>query len=133
MGDYTQLKEKLCKELSHYGNRELTMSTLDTIDKLAHTIKNISKIEESEGSYEGGSNRSYEGGSNRSYDGAYDGAYDGDYDGASYRRRNSRGRYARDGYSRRDVKDRLYEMMEQANDEKTKADLRKLISTMENQ
>lgn len=118
MGKYETLKHKLCEELNRLGNRELTASSLDTIDKIAHTVKNLTKIEESEdGSYEGGSNRSY----------------DGDYDGASYRRRDSMGRYARDGYSRRDVKDRIYEMMEQANDEKTKADLRKLISVMENQ
>lgn len=124
MGKYETLKHKLCEELDRLGNRELTASSLDTIDKIAHTVKNLTKIEESEdGSYRG----SYEGGSNRSY------GYDGDYDGASYRRRDSMGRYARDGYSRRDVKDRIYEMMEQANDEKTKADLRKLISVMENQ
>lgn len=79
MGKYETLKHKLCEELNRLGNRELTASSLDTIDKIAHTVKNLTKIEESEdGSYRG----SYEGGSNRSYDGAYDGAYDGDYDGA---------------------------------------------------
>ena len=39
------LKETLCKELEEYGSRgELTAGTLDVVDKLAHTIKNLDKI-----------------------------------------------------------------------------------------
>jgi len=121
MGDYKQLKEKLCEELSRLGNRDLSAQSLDTIDKLAHTIKNLTKIEESEGSYrgsyDGGSNRSYEGGSNRSYDGA---GY------ASYRRRYSRDEYSQDG-----VLDHLYAMMEQAHTEQEKNNIRKAIEAME--
>lgn len=60
-----ELKKKLCDELAHYDTVNLSLSSLDTIDKLAHAIKNIDKIikADSEGlgySNEGGwSSRSY--------------------------------------------------------------------------
>lgn len=129
MEKYKELKNKLCEELSRLGNRDLSAQSLDTIDKLAHTIKNLTKIEESEGSYrgsyDGGSNRSYEGGSNRSYEGGSNRSYDGaGY--ASYRRRYSRDEYSRDG-----VLDHLYAMMEQAHTEQEKNNIRKAIEAME--
>ena len=40
-----ELKEKLMSELMDYSNRELTHGTLEVIDKLAHALKNICKIE----------------------------------------------------------------------------------------
>ena len=39
-----ELKKKLCDELAHYDTVNLSLSSLDTIDKLAHAIKNIDKI-----------------------------------------------------------------------------------------
>ena len=40
-----ELKDMLCKELEEYGEKgELTTGSLDVIDKLAHTIKNLDKI-----------------------------------------------------------------------------------------
>lgn len=41
-----ELKEKLMSELMDYSKRELTINSLDTIDKLAHALKNVLKIEE---------------------------------------------------------------------------------------
>ena len=41
-----ELKEKLMSELKEYGRCELTSSTLDIIDKLAHALKNVMRIEE---------------------------------------------------------------------------------------
>jgi hypothetical protein len=41
-----ELKEKLMAELIDYGHGELTHSSLDVIDKLAHALKNVLKIEE---------------------------------------------------------------------------------------
>jgi molecular chaperone GrpE (heat shock protein) len=41
-----ELKEKLMSELKDYGHRELTSNSLDIIDKLAHALKNIMRIEE---------------------------------------------------------------------------------------
>ena len=40
-----ELKEKLMGELMDYSHRELTHSSLETIDKLAHALKNVCKIE----------------------------------------------------------------------------------------
>lgn len=40
-----ELKEKLMSELMEYGHGELTSNSLDIIDKLAHSLKNVMKIE----------------------------------------------------------------------------------------
>lgn len=45
---YAELKEKLSDELARYNTRELTVANLDTLNKLAHTLKCIVKIEEAE-------------------------------------------------------------------------------------
>lgn len=142
-----ELKEKLCKELEGYGERgELSASILETVDKLAHAIKNLDKIiemyeMEEEGSYRDGSYRdgSYEGGSyRRSYD--MGGNYRRSYDDGSYRRgrgrnarRDSRGRYSSEGYSRaaEDMVMQLQEMMEEAPDQQTRQEIQRLIKKME--
>jgi hypothetical protein len=41
-----ELKEKLMAELVEYGHGELTSNSLDIIDKLAHSLKNVMRIEE---------------------------------------------------------------------------------------
>lgn len=140
------LKEKLCKELEGYGERgELSASILETVDKLAHAIKNIDKIIETyemeeEGSYRNSyDGESYRGGSyRRSYN--MGGSYD---DNGSYRigrgrnaRRDSRGRYSSEGgYSRasEDMVDQLQEMMEMAPDQQTRQDIQRLMKKMEQQ
>ena len=126
------LKEMLCKELEDYGKKgELSAGTLDIVDKLAHTIKNLDKIietyeeEESRGSYNYGGNMSYRGGS-----------YD---DGRSYARgrgsnarRDSMGRYSREGYSRAgEMADRLRELMSDAPDDHTRQEIQRLVTRME--
>lgn len=75
MNELYELKEMLCKELEEMGSKgELTAGTLDTVDKLAHALKNLDKVIEN-----------------------YDGEYSGDdmsyRDGRSYAR--GRGRNAR--------------------------------------
>lgn len=40
-----ELKNKLMAELKDYGRSELTSGSLDIIDKLAHALKNVMKIE----------------------------------------------------------------------------------------
>lgn len=122
------LKDMLCKELEEYGSKgELTAGSLNTIDTLAHAIKNIDKIIMN---YEG---EEY---SNR-------GSYDrGSYRGASYRRgrgrnakRDSMGRYSSydDGYSRADdMIEQMYSMMENVPDEHTRQQMQRIISNMEN-
>lgn len=86
MHELYELKEMLCKELEEIGGKgELTAGSLDTVDKLAHALKNIDKVievKEEEG-----------------YSMA-DGSY---ARGRSNARRDNRGRYSSDGrggYSR---------------------------------
>lgn len=142
MHELYELKEKLCKELKHYSNEEITSNNLSLIDKLSHAVKNIDKIiekyEEEEGasygygSYEG----SYRGG--RSNRGSYN-------NGNSYARgrgrnakRDSMGRYSstggsyNDGYSRNaDIAAELREMMMDAPDEQTRMEYQRVISKLE--
>ena len=103
MHDLYRLKENLCKELEAFGKSDsVTSSSLDTIDKLAHTVKNLDKIiqshEEEEYSMRGYG--SYEGGSNRSMRGGYsmDGYYYDDGGMSGRRGRAANGRFvSRDG------------------------------------
>ena len=79
MHELYELKDMLCKELKEYGEKgELTAGSLDVVDKLAHTIKNIDKIIEAYEEDEGYSSRSYPDGMGDSY---------------------ARGRYSREGRS----------------------------------
>ena len=68
-----ELKEMLCRELEKYAGKEISASTLEYVDKLAHAIKNLDKIIEAkeENSYAMG--RSYRRGmSNRGSYGNYE-------------------------------------------------------------
>lgn len=122
MHDIYKLKDLLMDELKEYGQKgELTAGSLDVVDKLAHSVKNICKIiedcenEEYSGAYRGGS---YRGGS-------YEGGSMGGMGGGSYARGgrgggrrgggNQYGSYARGGgYSRAEdgMEDLLSEMHE---------------------
>lgn len=138
MNELYELKRKLCEALEEFGMRdEITASSLQTVDTLAHACKNICKIIESKQdemysmrgrSYEGGSNRSYEGGSGRSYYSRDGYMYD---DGMSNRRgRGANGRFvSRDGG---DMIRQLRDLMEDAPDEQTRNDIRKVVEKMEN-
>lgn len=105
------LKEKLCDELEKYAEKDVTASSLEVIDKLAHSIKNLNKVinEMDDGYSDRMSMR-------RSY---------GRYDDMSYApKRDMRGRYARDMASD------LRELMREA-PEHTKGEFRKLIEKVE--
>ena len=138
-----ELKDMLCKELEEYGERDnLDVGGLDVVDKLAHAIKNIDKIIESDeekysgrGRSYGYDRRSYEGG--RSYEGSYDGGY---YDGVrSYedgrggRSMRGRGRNARrDSMGRySSAEDDLRRLMENAPDEQTRMELERMMQRYE--
>ena len=125
MHEIHELKEMLCKELEEYGKKgELTTGSLDVVDKLAHTIKNLDKIidkyEEEEYSGRGGSY-----------------GYD---DGMAYARgrtgnvrRDSMGRYSSErGYSRdENMVMELRELMQNAPDERTRMEFQKFIQKIE--
>ena len=141
------LKDLLCAELEDYAEKgkksgKMSMGDLDSIHKLTDTVKNILKIDmlEDESGY--------------SEDGAYMGegriygtSYDGYDRGTSYARvrgryakRDSMGRYSRDGrgmrdgYSRDDGKaymmEQLEDMMEDAEKPAEKEALRRCMDAL---
>jgi hypothetical protein len=134
MHDLYRLKENLCKELEAFGKSDsVTSSSLDTIDKLAHTVKNLDKIikckEEDEYSMRGYG--SYEDGSNRSMRSMYsrDGYYYDDGGMSGRRGRAANGRFvSRDGS---EMAHKLREMMENAPDESTRREIQRLADKME--
>ena len=125
-----ELKDKLCDELEEIARKgELGAGDLEIIHKLTDTIKNIDKIEmmKEDGGYSRVGDWEIEG---RAYN-----------RGNSYRRkRDSMGRYSRDGYSRDDRYsrdgDRMMEEMEslldRAGSEKERRAIRRCMQQMEN-
>ena len=122
-----ELKDKLCDELEEYGEKKLDAGTLDVVDKLAHTIKNLDKIIESYEEEQGYSRDMYDGT-------VYEDRGRG-MEGRSYARgrtgnvrRDSMGRYSRDTKM---MVHELRELMEEAPDERTKMEFKKFIQKME--
>ena len=123
-----ELKEMLCEELEKIAREgELTAGSLDTVDKLTHSIKSIATIMAME-------------------DSGYSRDYVDRYRGASYaQRRDSRGRYSREGrmnrgsyargYSRDDETEKMVEklekMMEKTQDPNVKQAIEQAIDTIE--
>lgn len=127
MHEIYELKEMLCEELEKYGAKgDLSAGELEIVDKLAHTVKNLGKIIEKYEEDEYSGNMSYQRGGNRSYEGR-------SYARGRNARRDSRGRYSSEGYSRAadDMKTQLRELMEQAPNEMTRRELEKLVERME--
>ena len=137
MKSYEKIKEMLCEELETIAKKgELTAGSLDTVDKLTHAIKSLETIMAmNEYSEDGYSNRaSYENRNGSSYARRY--TRDGSMDGNSYARyanvrRDRMGRYSRDE-ANDEIISRLHEVMEEAQNEQTKQEIRKLINKMEN-
>lgn len=129
MHELYELKEKLMDELKEYGSKdEMSAGTLEVVDKLTHTVKNLCKIiedyEYSE-AYEGGS---YARGGRGSYArGGRGGGRGYSREGMSYARRDSMGRYSRDG----GMVEELRELMNDAPDEKTRMEFERFIRKME--
>ena len=116
------LKDLLVKELESYGKKgEMSASVLERVDMLAHATKNLDKIIEC---MEGDEY------SNRGSYGRY--SRDSDRGMSRARRRDSMGRYASDGYSRHgDLADKLRDMMDDAPDDRTRQEIQRLVSKME--
>ena len=112
------LRDMLCKELEEYGKKgDLSAGTLDIVDKLTHTIKNLDKIieanEESEYSNYGSYRGSYARGRGRNA------------------KRDSMGRYSSEGYSRAgEMADRLRELVNEAPDDRTRQEIQRLADRM---
>lgn len=102
MGKLHQLREMLCEELEDFSNHDsIDMNGLKTVDTLAHAIKNIDKIIESD-----------------------DGGYSGNYDGYARRgrRRDSMGRYSSTD---------LRSLMDRTTDERTRGEIQRMLDRME--
>lgn len=138
MHELYELKEMLCKELEELGSKgELTAGSLDTADKLTHTLKNLDKIIEKK--------------EEEGYSGRYDGRMysrgnsyrDGGNGGNSYARgrgsnarRDSMGRYSseyRDGYSRAagDMAEEIRRFAMDAPNDSVRAEIEKMAKKME--
>ena len=120
------LRDALCRELDEIaGKGELSAGALDTVDKLAHTIKNLDKVMMGEGYSNAGDWYAM---GNYGRDG-----YRVDYrDGTSYRgrKRDSMGRYSR-ADAKEDIADKLRRMMDDAPDSRTREALDKALRCME--
>ncbi len=137
--DYTKDMEMAC-ELLHeqlgdlvrkVKNNGMSSGDLEKLDKLTHSLKSVKSTMQMEQAEEEG------------YSGMYPymgGAYtDGGNHGGSYARgrmnarRDSMGRYSGErGYSRNDLADKLRELMEEAPDDRTRQEIRRLVEKMEN-
>ena len=107
MKELYELREHLCDMLKEYGRKDISSGTLDVIDKLAHSVKNLDKIIGEDG---------------------YSGHYPYDMHRGSYKR-DSMGRYSLD-YSRADIKDKLRDLMDDAGDERVREEIKHLIDKM---
>lgn len=130
MHELYQLKSMLMNELKEYGKRnELSAGSLETIDKLAHAVKNLCKVIDSMDESEGGS--SYRRGS---YDGgSYDGGGSSERRGRMRAARDSRGRYMSDGYyeAQDDAMKTLRELMDNEQDETNRQEIQKFMTKLE--
>ena len=121
------LKEMLCKQLEDYGKKgEMNAAVLERVDMLAHAVKNLDKIIENYEAEESGysTGRSMA----RSYK---DMRYDGERSTRG-RRRDAMGRYSGDEYSRHgDVVGELRELMEDAPDDRTRQEIQRVVSRLE--
>lgn len=126
MHDLYNLKEMLCKELSDYGKEGgLSLSSLDTIDTLAHACKNVCKIIESKDEEQYSGRGSYYGSNRYSRDGYY---YD---DGGMSGRR---GRAMNGRFVSRDASEmarKLRDMASDAPDDASKREIERLAEKME--
>lgn len=130
-----ELKEKLCRELDEIARKpEMSAGDLETVHKLTDTIKNIDKIDMLEDDE----------GYSRDGDWMARGTYER---GNSYRgrKRDSMGRYSRDGrmdyrdggrmYSRDGAKDRMMDhleaMMSEAGSEKEREAIRRCMNQLD--
>jgi len=124
------LKDKLLDELTECGEKNLTESSLKTIDTLAHSIKNLDKVIEhceKDGYSNYSREASYMGDSSEHYvrpDGSY---RDSSYARGRGARRDSMGRYSR---AEDEMRMNLEKLLNTAKDEHTKREIRKMLERM---
>lgn len=126
-----KLIEYVCDELKELETKAekggLSASEIEYADTLAHLKKNLLKGEMLYDEFDG---EEYSGAGRRVY-------HDGSYRGDSYRgrsmKRDAMGRYSRErDYSRTgDMVEQLRDMMDDAPDEQTRTEIKRLINKME--
>lgn len=126
-----ELKDMLCEELDKIAKKgELSAGSLDAVQKLTHSIKNIDTIMAMEGYSNDNSYDDYD----RSYNGSYDGSYARGRSGRMNRNSYARGGRGRTrGYSRDDKEEmveKLEDMMQEAQDPSVKEALKKALHMM---
>jgi hypothetical protein len=110
-----RLRDMLCKQLEDYGKKgELSAAVLERVDMLAHAVKNLDKVIEAEGGAVSNSGYGY--------------SCDSYGDVRTSNRRDSMGRYSR---SSGDISSRLRDMMEDAPDDRTRQEIQRLVSRLD--
>lgn len=124
MKELKELRDMLCDELKEYGKKgELTAGSLSTIDTLAHALKNLDMVIEEEDGYS--NHYPY-------YGGSYDMGGRSYRDGSYARRRDSMGRYSGErGYSRNNLADKMRDLMDEAPDDHTRQEIRRMVEKLE--
>ena len=130
------MKEAIAREIGEANRRirqsddKISMDDLEVIDKLTHSLKSLTTVcAMLEAEEEGYSGEYMQG---QSYRGGYSGR-----ENRENRARYNRNSYAREGrnsygYSRGgDIHERLHQLMNEAPDENTRMEIRKLIDRME--
>ena len=121
-----QVKDRVLNEIEEYADKEkLSANDAMTLKALTgsadHLCNIIDKADEGHSSMypyaysDGMDNRSYR----RSY-----------RDDRSYARRDSRGRYSSECYSRHGLADKLRDLMDEAPDEQTRMEIKRLVDKM---
>ena len=139
-----KLIEYICDELDELERKadkdgKLSMAEIQYMDTLAHTKKNLLKADElwEESEYsEAMDGTPYRGGSyaRGNQGGGRSGNRGGSYARGRGRnaRRDSMGRYSSEGYSRHgDMVEQLRDLMEEAPDERTRKEIQRLVTKME--
>lgn len=116
------LRDTLCEELEKLAKKEeISMSDLEMIDKLSHSVKNLDKILH-ENSY-GYSYNSY---ARRGRDGDNDGRYNEGRSRDGYSNRDSYANYSRE------MSDKLRRMMNETSSDRERDVIMRCISKLEN-
>ena len=132
MHELYELKDRLCDELTKYAGQGISAGTLEVVDKLTHTIKNLDKIidKKEEEEYSGTYPYARDTMTGRSY---RDGMYAYTRGRGRNAKRDSMGRYASEGgYSRNEeMVSKLYAMMNEAPDENTRREIENVARKIE--
>ena len=120
--DLHELCETLSGEIAEVNDKiraaggKMSTGDLETLDKLTHALKSVKAVIAMD-------------------DEGYSGKYPYYYDrmGRSYARRDSRGRYSGErGYSRNDLLDKMRDLMDEATDDRTRSEMKRLVEKLEN-